>query len=186
MACSSNQQSCGAWPAWQRGNVVSSVRRTTSWNTSALVTTLLRVPHGGCHCASLVTSTMLHMLVFSALTNLSSDTKVVALPMLRETFLGQQEHRAKDRRLCCCPARFLCARHGSLWQICSAGLIRLEVSSCVSSRVSISLVRGMHENLPIRIEASGYASMFRALPLAEVPLDTISRGWSCQRKHCFP
>ena len=49
-----HHQSCGAWPAWQRVIVVSSVRRTTSWNTSALVCTpLLRVLNGGRHCARL-------------------------------------------------------------------------------------------------------------------------------------
>ena len=47
------------------------------------------------------------------------------------------------------------------------------------AQLHLHLVHGMHENIPIRIEAPGYASMFRALPLAEVSLDTISREWSC-------
>ena len=39
--------------------------------------------------------TLLHMLVFSALTKRSPDTKVVAVPMLRETLLGQQRYKAR-------------------------------------------------------------------------------------------
>jgi len=50
--------------------------------------------------------TLLHMLVFSALTKRSPDTKVVALPMLRETLLGQGESQTKNRRLCWYPDNF--------------------------------------------------------------------------------
>ena len=55
---------------------------------------------------AVITPTMLHMLVFSALTKCSPDTNVVAVPMLRETFLGQQRYKAKDRRLCWYPDNF--------------------------------------------------------------------------------
>jgi len=48
-----------------------------------------------------ITSAMLHMLVFSAITKRSPDFQVVAVPMLRETFLVQQRHKAKDRKLGC-------------------------------------------------------------------------------------
>ena len=36
------------------------------------------------------------------------------------------------------------------------------------------VIGGMHVNIPIRIETPWYASMFRALPLAEVPLDILA------------
>ena len=53
-----------------------------------------------------ITPTMLHMLVFSALTKRSPDTKVIAVPMLRGTLLGQQIYKPKDRRLCWYPDNF--------------------------------------------------------------------------------
>jgi xanthosine utilization system XapX-like protein len=57
---------------------------------------------------------MLHMLVFSALTKRSPDTKVIAVPMLRGILPGQQIYKPEGRKLCWYPDNFGCQQEQSL------------------------------------------------------------------------